>query len=213
MDKFISLTAIAAPIDTDNVDNDQVIPARLMRKQRDNGGYAKYLFHDLRFNEDGSEKPDFVLNHPAYCNAKIIVASHNYACGSSRLGAVYTHYDYGIRCVIATSFGDVFFNNCFKNGILPIRLPAEATADLRRQLHAEPGASLKIDLPSQTIVDVGGGRHAFTVDSFAKRCLLGGLSDVALTLEREDEIRSFEARHRRTFSWLRVGLHSGDVGR
>ncbi len=213
MDKFISLTGIAAPIDMDNVDNDQVIPARLMRKQRDEGGYAKYLFHDLRFNEDGSEKPDFVLNHPTYRNAKIIVASHNYACGSSRLGAVYTHYDYGIRCVIATSFGDVFFNNCFKNGILPIRLPAEATADLRTQLHAQPGASLEIDLPSQTIVDAAGGRRAFTVDSFSKRCLLGGLSDIALTLEREDEIRSFEEQHRRTFSWLRVGLHSGDVSR
>lgn len=213
MDKFISLTAVAAPIDMDNVDNDQVIPARLMRKQRDEGGYSKYLFHDLRFNEDGSENPDFVLNHPAYRNAKIIVASHNYACGSSRLGAVYTHYDYGIRCVIATSFGDVFFNNCFKNGILPIRLSADATADLRSQLHAQPGAALQVDLPSQTIVDAADDRYAFSVDGFAKRCLLGGLSDVALTLEREHEIQLFEERHRRTFSWLPVGIHNEDVTR
>ncbi|MGE5526421.1 MAG: 3-isopropylmalate dehydratase small subunit [Rhodospirillaceae bacterium] len=202
MDKFVHLTAIAAPIDMDNVDNDQVIPARLMRKQRDEGGYGKYLFHDLRFEADGSEKADFVLNRAPYRAAKIIVAAHNYACGSSRLGAVYTHYDYGIRCVIATSFGDVFFNNCFKNGILPIRLSAETTAELRRQLHALPGATLTVDLPSQTVVDTQGREHPFAVDAFGKRCLLEGLSDIALTLEREAEIAAFEAGHRRAFSWL-----------
>ena len=202
MDKFVSLTAVAAPIDMDNVDNDQVIPARLMRKQRDDGGYAKYLFHDLRFNEDGSEKHDFVLNQPAYRDARIIVASHNYACGSSRLGAVYVHYDYGIRCVIATSFGDVFFNNCFKNGILPIRLPAAATAELRGQLRAQPGATLSVDLPAQIVTDLNGACHTFSVDAFGKRCLLEGLSDIALTLEKEAEISAFEARHRRAFSWL-----------
>ena len=202
MDKFVTLTAVAAPIAVDNVDNDQVLPARLMRKQREDGGYAKYLFHDLRFNADGSEKPDFVLNQPAYRDAKIIVASHNYACGSSRLGAVYTHYDYGIRCLIATSFGDVFFNNCFKNGILPIRLPAEKTAALRGQLDARPGATLTVDLPAQTVTDVNGTVHGFDVDPFGKRCLLEGLSDIALTLEREAQIRAFEERHRHTFSWL-----------
>jgi 3-isopropylmalate/(R)-2-methylmalate dehydratase small subunit len=202
MDKFVTLTAVAAPIDMDNVDNDQVIPARLMRKPRFNGNYGQYLFHDLRFDADGSEKPDFVLNRPAYRAAKIIVASHNYACGSSRLGAVYTHYDYGIRCVIATSFGDVFFNNCFKNGILPVRLPADVTAALRRQLHASPGAMLTVDLLGQTIMDTAGARHEFSVDAFGKRCLLLGLSDIALTLEREAEIEAFEERHRKTFSWL-----------
>ncbi|MGZ8266698.1 MAG: 3-isopropylmalate dehydratase small subunit [Burkholderiales bacterium] len=203
-DAFTSLTGVAAPIDMDNVDNDQVIPARLMRKQREDGGYAKYLFHDLRFDADGTEKPDFVLNRAPYRNAKIIVASHNYACGSSRLGAVYTHYDYGIRCVIATSFGDVFFNNCFKNGILPIRLPAETTADLRRQLHLTPGETLTADLPTQTVTDTNGSKHAFEVDAFAKRCLIEGLSDIALTLQREEAIRAFEERHRRTFTWLPV---------
>jgi 3-isopropylmalate/(R)-2-methylmalate dehydratase small subunit len=202
MEKFTTLTAIAAPIDTDNVDNDQVIPARLMRKLRGNDGYGQYLFHDLRFNEDGSEKPDFVLNHPVFRKARIIVASHNYACGSSRLGAVYTHYDYGIRALIATSFGDVFFNNCFKNGILPIRLPAEITVSLRSQLHANPGSELTIDLKKQTVLDPTGAAHKFNVDSFGKRCLLEGLSDIALTLEREDEIIAFEKRHRQTFSWL-----------
>ena len=202
MDRFTTLTAIAAPIDMDNVDNDQVIPARLMRKQRDEGGYARYLFHDLRFNGDGSEKPDFVLNQPAYREAKIIVASHNYACGSSRLGAVYVHYDFGIRCVVATSFGDVFFNNCFKNGILPIRLDAAITAELRAQLRERPGATLDVDLPAQTVTDTRGTRYEFTVDPFAKRCLLEGLSDIALTLEREAQIAAFEERYRRTHSWL-----------
>ena len=202
MDKFVTLTAIAAPIDMDNVDNDQVIPARLMRKPRVGRAYAEYLFHDLRFDADGKAKPDFVLNQPAYRDAKIIVASHNYACGSSRLGAVYVHYDYGIRCVIATSFGDVFFNNCFKNGILPVRLAAAATADIRRQLHARPGTQLSIDLPAQIVTDAAGTRHGFAVDPFAKRCLLEGLSDIKLTLEREAEIAAFEAQHRRKLSWL-----------
>jgi 3-isopropylmalate/(R)-2-methylmalate dehydratase small subunit len=202
MDKFVTLTAVAAPIDMDNVDNDQVIPARLMRKPRGDGGYGQYLFHDLRFNGDRSEKPDFVLNRPAFRNAKIIVASHNYACGSSRIGAVYTHYDFGIRAVIATSFGDVFFNNCFKNGILPVRLPADVTAELRGQLHARPGATLTVDLERQTVIDTAGTRYEFSVDGFAKRCLLEGLSDIALTLEREREILAFEERHRRLLSWL-----------
>jgi 3-isopropylmalate/(R)-2-methylmalate dehydratase small subunit len=204
MDKFVTLTAIAAPIDMDNVDNDQVIPARLMRKQRIGNAYAQYLFHDLRFESDGREKPEFVLNQPAYRDAKIIVAAHNYACGSSRLGAVYVHYDYGIRCVVATSFGDVFFNNCFKNGILPVRLPAEVTADIRRQLHARPGATLSVDLPAQTVTDTNGKVHEFAVDPFAKRCLLEGLSDIKLTLEREAEIAAFEARHRQKLHWLPV---------
>ncbi len=208
MDKFTTLTAVAAPIDMNNVDNDQVIPARLMRTPRvivNNGGnYGTLLFRDLRFNEDGSEKPDFVLNQPAYKQAKIIVASQNYACGSSRLGAIYTHYDYGIRALIATSFGDVFFNNCFKNGILPVRLPSEVTASLRAQLHAKPGATLTLDLEKQTVADTLGATHKFDVDAFGKRCLLLGLSDITLTLERENEIRAFEAQHRKTFNWLPV---------
>ncbi|MPZ44611.1 MAG: 3-isopropylmalate dehydratase small subunit [Betaproteobacteria bacterium] len=202
MDRFTRLTAVAVPIDMDNVDNDQVFPARLMRKSRRDGGYGRWLFHDLRFNEDGGETPDFVLNRSAYRKAKIIVAAHNYACGSSRIGAVYTHYDYGIRVVVATSFGDVFFNNCFKNGILPVRLPSETTAALRKQLHQEPGATLTVDLEQQLVTDVAGIAHPFEVDSFGKRCLLEGLSDIALTLERERDIAAFEARHRRAFHWL-----------
>jgi len=204
MEKFTTLKAVAAPIDTDNVDNDQVIPARFMRKQRSDGMYGTYLFHDLRFNEDGSMKPDFPLNRPEWLNAKIIVASYNYSCGSSRLGAVYTHFDFGIRALIANSFGDVFFNNCFKNGILPIRMAPEVTAELRRQLHAQPGAEISIDLPRQVVTDTLGAEHAFDVDPFGKRCLLEGLSDISLTLKREPEIAAFEAQHWQKFSWLPV---------
>ncbi len=204
MDKFVTLKAVAAPIDMDNVDNDQVLPARLMRKQRSDGMYGTYLFHDLRFNEDGSVKPDFPLNRPAWKNAKIIVASHNYSAGSSRLGAIYTHYDFGIRALIANSFGDVFFNNCFKNGILPIRMPPEVTAGLRRQLHENPGAELSIDLPRQILTDTQGVAYPFEVDPFGKRCLLEGLSDISLTLKREQDIQAFEKRHRQAFHWLRV---------
>jgi len=202
MDKFTTLKAVAAPIDMDNVDNDQVLPARLMRKQRSDGMYGTYLFHDLRFNDDGSVKPDFPLNRPAWRNAKIIVAAYNYSAGSSRLGAIYTHYDFGIRALIANSFGDVFFNNCFKNGILPIRMPPEVTVELRRQLHASPGAELSIDLPRQVLTDTQGKEYAFDVDPFGKRCLLEGLSDISLTLTHEAQIQAFEQRHWQAMHWL-----------
>lgn len=202
MDPFVTLLAKAVPVDMDNVDNDQVIPARLMRKPRQDGMYGIYLFHDLRFNDDGSEKPDFIFNQPAFRGARIVVASRNYACGSSRLGAVYVHYDYGIRAVIAVSFGDVFYNNCFKNGILPIRLDEPSVAKLRGDLHAQPGAAIAIDLPRQTVAGPDGAVYRFEVDSFAKRCLLEGLSDIKLTLEHEPEIEAFEHMHRQQMSWL-----------
>ena len=202
MDRFETLTAKAVPLDMDNVDNDQVIPARLMRKPRVGRVYGNYLFHDLRFFDDGSEKPDFIMNKSAFRNARIIVASKNYSCGSSRLGAVYVHYDYGIRSVIAVSFGDVFYNNCFKNGILPIRLPEEQVVKLRGELHAQPGAEIAIDLPAQTVTGPDRTVYRFEIDAFGKRCLLEGLSDIKLTLERAPEIEAFEARHRERMSWL-----------
>jgi 3-isopropylmalate/(R)-2-methylmalate dehydratase small subunit len=204
MEKFVRLTAVAAPIDMDDVNTDQIIPARLMRKPRVGKVYGQYLLHDLRFNEDESEKSGFVLNQPAYRQARIFVASHNYGCGSSRLGAVFTHLDFGVRAVIAVSFGDVFFNNCLKNGILTIRLPAETTAALRTQLHDRPGANLTVDLEAQTVTDALGKIHEFAVDHFAKRCLFEGLSDIALTLKRAELIDAFEKRHREQFSWLPV---------
>ena len=202
MESFKSITAVAAPIDMDNVDNDQVIPARLMRKPRSEGLYGTYLFRDLRFNEDGSEKPDFILNRAPYRTARIIVASQNYACGSSRLGAVYVHYDYGIRTLIATSFGDVFYNNCFKHGILPVRLDQAVTAKLRGQLHASPGAMMTVDLERQLVTGPDGAEYRFEVDAFARRCLLAGLSDIALTLEQAPAIESFEQRYYARMHWL-----------
>jgi 3-isopropylmalate/(R)-2-methylmalate dehydratase small subunit len=202
MEPFKTLTAVAVPIDMDNVDNDQVIPARLMRKPRSEGLYGTYLFRDLRFNEDGSEKPDFILNQAPYRNARIVVASNNYACGSSRLGAVYVHHDYGFRALIATSFGDVFYNNCFKHGILPVRLPAAVTAKLRRQLHAQPGATLTVDLERQLVTGPDGAHYAFDVDEFARRCLLKGLSDIALTLENTPQIDAFEHAYYERMHWL-----------
>ena len=202
MDAFTTLTAKALPVDMDNVDNDQVLPARLMRKSRQDGMYGTYLFHDLRFSDDGSENPDFIFNHPEFRGSRIVVASRNYACGSSRLGAVYVHYDYGIRAVIAVSFGDVFYNNCFKNGILPIRLDETVVANLRQELHAQPGASIAIDLPRQTVTGPDGTVYPFEVDAFAKRCLLEGLSDIKLTLEHESEIEAYENKHREQMSWL-----------
>ncbi len=202
MDTFITLTARAIPVDVDNVDNDQVIPARLMRKSRLDGQYGKYLFHDLRFNDDGSEKSDYIFNHAQFRNARIVVGAKNYACGSSRLGAVYVHYDYGVRAVIAETFGDVFYNNCIKNGILPIRVSEAEAAALRSALHAQPGASIAIDLPQQTVTSPDGAVYRFDIDAFAKRCLLGGLSDITLTLEHAQEIDAFEQQHAERMSWL-----------
>jgi 3-isopropylmalate/(R)-2-methylmalate dehydratase small subunit len=202
MDAFTTLTAVAVPIDVDNVDNDQHIPARLMRKPRIGKAYGGYWFHDQRFNEDGSEMPDFVLNKPGFRDARIVVAAKNYACGSSRLGAVYVHYDYGIRAVIAVSFGDVFYNNCFKNGILPVRLDEATVARLRRELHAQPGTTIALDLPQQTVTGPDGTVYPFDIDAFGKRCLLQGLSDIKLTLEQEPRIKAFEDKHRQQMSWL-----------
>ncbi len=202
MDAFTKLTAAAVPVDANNVDNDQVLPARLMRKLRIGKIYGTYLFHDLRFNEDGSEKPDFIFNRPGFKGASIVVASKNYACGSSRLGAVYVHYDYGIRAIIAVSFGDVFYNNCFKNGILPVRLDEASAAKLRADLHARPGAEITLDLPSQTVTGPDGTTYPFEIDAFGKRCLLNGLSDIKLTLENEADIVAFEKKHQAEMSWL-----------
>ena len=202
MEKFSCLTAVAAPIDMDDVNTDQILPARFMRKPREGRAYGQYLLHDLRFSAQDEPRPDFVLNRPEYRQAQIFVASHNYGCGSSRLGAVYAHYDFGVRAIIAVSFGDVFFNNCLKNGILPIRLDAESTANLRQQLHMQVGARLSIDLSDQAITDTVGRKYRFDVDSFAKHCLLEGLSDIALTLQRVGLIEAFERRYREQMSWL-----------
>jgi 3-isopropylmalate/(R)-2-methylmalate dehydratase small subunit len=201
MEPFTRVTAVALPIDLPNVDTDRIIPARFLRKAR-NPEYARFLFHDVRFNADGSEKADFVLNQGPYRAARIVVAAENFGCGSSREGAVWALEAYGVRAVIAPSLGDIFHQNCFKNGLLPVILPAEAVARLRRQLHERPGATVTVDLPSQTVVAPGGSEHRFEVDPFRKQLLLTGQDEIALTLGYERQLGEFEARHRREMPWL-----------
>jgi 3-isopropylmalate/(R)-2-methylmalate dehydratase small subunit len=201
MEPFTRLTAVAAPYDRDNVDTDQILPARFLLKRRTDPAYPTYLFHDLRFAPDGSERAEFVLNHPDYRGARIFVGGANFGGGSSREAAAIAFATYGVRCVIAVGFGDIFYGNCIKNGILPIRQPGEVADLLRRQLHARPGATLTIDLQAQTVVDVEGHAHPFDIDAFAKSCLLEGAGQIELTLRHEAAIEAFERRYRETVSW------------
>lgn len=207
MEPFTRLTAVAAPLDAPNIDTDQILPARFLRRPR-SGGYADYLFHDLRFEGDGSERPDFILNQPDYREARILVADRNFGGGSSREQAVWGLVDYGIRCVIAPSFGDIFFNNAPKNGLLPVRQDATLAAHLRTQLHERPGAQVAVDLEAQIVTAPDGTEHQFEIDPFRKRCLLLGLDDVALTLELNAEIADFEKAYRERRHWLFGGQQS-----
>jgi 3-isopropylmalate/(R)-2-methylmalate dehydratase small subunit len=203
MKPFTTLIAIAAPMEMANVDTDRVIPVRFLRKLRsDKAGYDPYLFHDMRFDNDGREKPDFVLNQPAYRRAGILVAGANFGCGSSREGAVYALLDYGIRAVIAPSFGDIHYANELQNGMLPVTLPEEICRGLRDQLRAKPGATLAIDLPAQTVVDTEGTAHPFTIDPVYKERLLKGLDDIGLVLENTPAIETFEHDYHAQRPWL-----------
>ncbi len=203
MTPFTTLTAIAAPIEMANIDTDRVIPVRFLRKLRnDKAGYDPYLFHDMRFDNDGKELPDFVLNHPAYRKAGILVAGANFGCGSSREGAVYALLDYGIRAVIAPSFGDIHYANELQNGMLPVTLPEEICRGLRDQLRAKPGATLSIDLPKQTVIDTEGTAHPFTIDPVYKERLLKGLDDIGLVLENTPAIETFEHDYHAQRPWL-----------
>ena len=201
MQAFTQLRAVAAPIDLLNVDTDRIIPARYLRKPRETPGYADFLFHDVRY--DGERlRPDFVLNQPAFRAAKILVAAENFGCGSSREAAVWALDAAGFRVVIAPSLGDIFHQNCFKVGVLPVILPAETSARLRAQLHASPGSALDVDLSAQTVTGSDGAVHRFEVDTFRKQMLLTGQDEIGLTLGYEDQIREFEARHRAAMPWL-----------
>jgi 3-isopropylmalate/(R)-2-methylmalate dehydratase small subunit len=201
MDAFTTLSAVAAPIDLPNVDTDRIIPARFLRKPR-GPGYERYLFHDVRFQADGAERPEFILNQTPYRNARILVTAENFACGSSREAAVWALMAGGFRSFIGPSFGDIFFENCFKNGALPIVVPADLAASLRRQVHERPGASMTVDLEAQAFTGPDGARHAFTIDPFRRECLLSGRDEIAMTLGYEREIEAFEARHLRELPWL-----------
>jgi 3-isopropylmalate/(R)-2-methylmalate dehydratase small subunit len=201
MEPFTRLTAVAAPIDLPNVDTDRIIPARFLRKPQ-GPELGRYLFHDVRYDAQGAERPDFVLNQPAYRDARIVVAAENFACGSSREAAVWALTAAGFRAVIAPSFGDIFAQNCGKNGALAVLLPPEAAAAIRAQLRERPGATVTVDLPTQTVTGPDGARHAFEVDAFVKECLLRGQDEIALTLGHEAAIAAFEARHREAMPWL-----------
>ncbi len=200
MDAFTTLTAVAVPLDQANVDTDQIIPARYLGLPRDQQVPA--MFHDLRFDTEGVPRPDFVLNQPAFAAAKIIVSDRNFGCGSSRENAVSVMVDNGFRAFIAPSFGDIFFNNCFQNGVLPIRLSAERVAVLRRLLREAPGATISVDLASQRVTGPDGQSDVFEIDSFRKDCLLKGVDEVSLTMTYEQDIARFEARQKVERDWL-----------
>ena len=189
---FTTLTAIAAPLEMPNVDTDQILPARYLRRPRDER-YATYGFHDLRFNPDGTAQPDFILNRPPFDRAGILVAARNFGVGSSREAAVYALLALGIRCVVAESFGDIFFSNALKNGLLPVRLPEPAVTALRDLVLAAPGTALTVDLPRNRLSAPDGTSHDFVIPPFSRDCLLRGLDEIGLTLTLLPEIEAFEA--------------------
>ncbi len=203
MRPFTTLTAVAVPLDIANVDTDKLIPARFIRKPRSAAkGYDPYLFYDMRFDADGRERPEFVLNQAPYRTAGILVANVNFGCGSSREGAVYALMDYGIRAVVAPSFGDIHYANEIQNGMLPVILPEEACHAIRGQLQAMPGANLSIDLARQTVADTTGHEWQFQIDGIYKERLLKGLDEVGLVLQHQPQIEAFEARHHTEHPWL-----------
>jgi 3-isopropylmalate/(R)-2-methylmalate dehydratase small subunit len=201
MDKFTTLDGIAAPLPMINVDTDKIIPKQFLKTIK-RTGLGKALFDELRYKNDGSENPDFILNKPAYRQAKIMVAGENFGCGSSREHAPWALLDFGIRCVIASSFADIFYNNCFKNGILPIKLPQEIVDELMDDARKGANARLSIDLEKQTIIRPDGGVVKFEIDGFRKHCLLNGLDDVGLTLQKAPAIGSFEEKNKLSQPWL-----------
>ena len=201
MDKFTTLTAVAAPLDMINVDTDMIIPKDYLKTIK-RTGLGKGLFAELRYRDDGSDNPDFVLNQPAYKKAQILVAGDNFGCGSSREHAPWALLDYGIRCVISTEFGDIFYNNAFKNGILPIKVSPEDLAKLMDDAERGSNATLTVDLDAQEIKGPDGGTVHFEVDAFKKHCLLNGLDEVGLTMEKVDRIATYEQQVATTRPWV-----------
>ena len=201
MQKFTTLTGIAAPMPLVNIDTDMIIPKQFL-KTIARTGLGKNLFDEMRFTQDGAEIPDFVLNQPAYRSAEILVAGDNFGCGSSREHAPWALLDFGIRCVISTSFADIFYNNCFKNGILPIVLPQEAVDVLMEDSRKGENARMTVDLETQTVTTSDGQVFAFEVDAFKKHCLMNGLDDIGLSLEKVTSIDSYEAKAATSRPWV-----------
>ena len=201
MDKFDKLSGIAAPMPLVNIDTDMIIPKQFL-KTIARTGLGKNLFDEMRFTQDGAEIPGFVLNKPAYREAQILVAGDNFGCGSSREHAPWALLDFGIRCVISTSFADIFYNNCFKNGILPVVLPQEAVDVLLKDAEKGANARIEIDLTTQTVTASDGEVFHFDVDAHKKHCLLNGLDDIGLTLEKAASIDAYESRAGAERPWV-----------
>ncbi len=201
MEKFNKLTGVAAPMPLVNIDTDMIIPKQFLKTIK-RTGLGKSLFYEMRYNEDGSENQEFVLNQPAYRNTEILIAGDNFGCGSSREHAPWAIADFGIRCVISTSFADIFYSNCFKNGILPIKLPQEDVDKLMDDAERGANAVVSIDLEAQTITGPDGGTISFEVDAHKKHCLLNGLDDIGLTLQKQSSISAFEEKQAASQPWI-----------
>ncbi|MGB4106947.1 MAG: 3-isopropylmalate dehydratase small subunit [Alphaproteobacteria bacterium] len=201
MKPFRKLSAIAAPLPMINVDTDVIIPKQFLRTIK-RSGLGKSAFFDIRYNEDGSEKPDFVLNRKPYRNAEILITGANFGCGSSREHAPWALLDFGIRCVIASSYSDIFYSNCFKNGILPVILPQAQIDELMKEAQDNPDAPIEVDLEKQVVTRGNKFSFPFEVDSFRKHCLLNGLDEIGLTMEKEAHIASFEKNEKSKRPWI-----------
>ena len=201
MDKFTTLTGVAAPLEIDNVDTDMIIPKQYLKTIK-RTGLGAGLFSEMRYADDGSPNPDFVLNKPAYAKTKILVAGDNFGCGSSREHAPWALLDFGIRCVISTDFADIFYNNCFKNGILPIKVSPEDLEKLMDDARRGANATLTVDLEAQEIKGPDGGTVRFEIDAFRKHCLIEGLDDIGLTMVESGAIASFESKAAAARPWV-----------
>ena len=200
LEPFTTFASVAVPIDIANCDTDQIIPARFLRRPGNDPEYPTFLFHDLRFNEDGSEK-DFVYNRPEFREGRIFIADVNWGCGSSRESAVTVLRANKVRSVIAPSFGDIHYSNCIKNGVLPLRLSSEACETLRQQLHESPGAEVAIDLDGQSLTGPDQTTYNFEIDAFDKHRLLNGLDEIGLTMKYEADIADFKSRYEAKHPW------------
>ncbi len=201
MDKFTTLTGIAAPMPLVNIDTDMIIPKQFLKTIK-RSGLGINLFDEMRYDRDGNELPDFILNQPAYRQTQILVAGDNFGCGSSREHAPWALLDFGIRCVISTSFADIFFNNCFKNGFLPVVLPQDAVDALMEDARKGANARITVDLENQTVTTSDGVSFAFEIDPFRKHCLLNGLDDIGLTMEKAPRIDSYETQMAQARPWV-----------
>jgi 3-isopropylmalate/(R)-2-methylmalate dehydratase small subunit len=201
MDKFNKLTAVAAPLPQINVDTDAIIPKQFLKTIK-RTGLGKSLFHELRYDDQGKENPDFILNKPAYRKAQILVAGDNFGCGSSREHAPWALLDFGIKCVISTNFADIFYNNCFQNGILPIKVKPEDLEKLMDDANRGANATLTVDLEAQEIRGPDGGKISFDIDPFRKHCLLNGLDNIGLTMEKGKAIDAYETKAKTERPWL-----------